>query len=150
MPVDVEIAMAGPADMNGIATVLIRAMEPEMIDRFMVPFEGFEAAYNAKIDWAKQTYPRDIADQNKRIFKAWLKDTDHIVGFAVITYSDGNFGDDKPDASAEEEQKTASDEDTYLKQETPAFAPFYFGSMSAIHKKHMRGQKHVSKCLMLR
>ena len=147
MPIEVGIAMATPADMEGIATVLLRAMEPEMIDRFMVPFEGFEAAFNTKMEWAKQTYPKDVADLDKRIFKASLKGSSDIVGFGVITYSDGNLGDDRQDASLRKAQDAASDEGK-REELTPAFAPFYFGSMSAIHKKHMRGQKHVGECFI--
>ena len=147
MPIEVDIAMARSTDMESIATLLLRAMEPEMIDRFMVPFEGFEAAFEAKMQWAKQTYPKDIADPDKRIFKASLKGSNDIVGFGVITYSEGNFGDDKQDASNQKARDVASDE--VKREESPEFAPFYFGSMAAIHKKHMRGQKHVGECFIL-
>ena len=150
MPVEVGISMAASADMEGIATVLLRAMEPEPIDRFMVPIEGFEAAYTAKMEWAEQTFPKDMADPNKRIFRASLKASDHIVGFGVITYYDENFGNEQQERAPNAKQEEPNTNTILEQEKAPDFAPFYFASMSAIHEKHMRGQKHVGKCFIFR
>ena len=137
MPLDVDIAMIKSEDMEDVSDVLLRAMEPDLIDRFMVPFEGFEIASAAKKEWTRQTFPTSIADPNKRFFKAMIKGTSKIVGYAGIAYSDGNFENEKQESKEESDPQSTSQKET--------FPSFYFSSMSAIHRKHMRGQKHVGK-----
>ena len=148
MPAEVDISMATMADMDGIATVLCRAMEPDLIDRLFVPpgVEGAEAIFEHNVSWARSTFPIHLPDPDRRIFKATLKGTDQVVGYGAIAFSDGQFegkgGTEKEKAKDEGEKEAEKPRES---QGPPNFAAFYFGSMAAIRKKHMQGQKHVGR-----
>lgn len=151
MVADIDISTVTEADIEPLGHILLRAMEPEMTDRFMAAEEGFEAAYASKMRWYLSEMPSNLADPARRFFKATLKGTDTVAAFGAIMYKDGTF-EDTPASSVE--TKPADPVTAGMPPPPPAaatlpirkreeFIPFYFGSMRKIYRRHMEGQKHV-------
>ena len=153
MPADISISIAVEADIEEMSHVFLRAVEPEMIDRFMVVEDGFEAAYASKMRWCLSEMRANFADPARRFFKATLKETGAIVGMGAILYRDGTFEEGQPWVKNTEEQPTdpiAVDAPllpptaaTLPTRKREEFVGFYFGSMRKIYRRHMEGQKHV-------
>ena len=146
MSVEIEITMAAPEDARTLGTVMLRAMEPHMIDRFMVPEEDFRAAFDAKMNWFLSSYTTTLADPKKRIFKATVKSTGEVVALGGIHYHDGNFESVAENLSKSEGSTTNLDLATTAipKKKIPAgFAEYYLGELGRIHQNHMHGVKHV-------
>jgi hypothetical protein len=150
MPIEIDITMATTDDLEACGHVMLQAMDTHLVDRFMVPEQGHEAAYKAKMNWFLISTTESLKNPAMRIFKATLKETDTIVGLGAIKYHDGNFGPLPTSVNKTEKDPTESGQLPTPAAALPpaqakAFAPYYFSRTAEIHRKHMEGQKHVGE-----
>ena len=136
----IDITPATAADSAQIASCLVYAMQIDLMDRFLLHEQDITKSLAQKLEWARSTVPKAFDDPANRLWKATLKeDPGQLVGFAGITYKDG----ESEGKENENTKRNAVDEPPPVVN--GEFAGRLFGGLKEKWRQHVGAEDHVGK-----